>query len=500
MSIDTTTSKKVDIETEQEYSINSIASSFAESFVSNMFGDGIVKEVSMAKLSEYLSNPDSYIQTLSKLAQYYYITTGDVFQLFELTRVLPTLNYKINVTDKSKDYEKNLAKCNKTLKRIKHRQLTRDIISQEISTGTLTGIWLGKKTNPYLHIFENPEKVKPAYRLNGDWVIQFDLQQLDELNDYERDILFRNLEPYVTLSQYNAYQNDTTNPRVRYIDLPQNRTVCLRTHTLSRNQQFGTNWATTGLFDLQHKKKMKDLEKAVANKIISAVAVLTIGHEKLEQYTNLKLNPTLKKKIHSGVKSALEKNQSQGVTVISIPDFAKLEFPEMKSDALEPKKFESINNDISASYGVSTALTNGTTANNSAAKLNLEILYKRIAILLEDIETEVYDKLFQLILPSAVAEDYHMEYDKEPPLTLKDKLDTLSKLHVQEGFSLKAVVDMLPGMDFAEYINQSIYEQEELKLQERIKPYQSSFTNTVDNSDAGRPEVEDADKQGNPSE
>lgn len=477
-----------------------MAAVFAEGFVSNMFSDGIVKEISMAKLNKYLSEPDNYVVTLSKIAQYYYITTGDVFQLFELARALPTLNYKINVTDKSKDYEKNLSKCNKFLKKVKHKQLTRDIISQLISTGTLTGIWLGKKTNPHLYIFENPEKVKPAYRLNGEWVVQFDLQLLDELNDYERDILYKNLSPYVSSADYSAYQKDTSNFSSRYIDLPQDRTICLRTHTLSRNQQHGTNWATTGLYDLQHKKKMKDLEKAVANKIISAVAVLTIGHEKLEQYSNLKLNPTLKKKVHAGVKTALEKNQSRGVTVVSIPDFAKLEFPEMKSDALEPKKFESINNDISASYGVSTALTNGTTSNNSAAKINLEILYRRIALLLEDIETEVYDKLFQLILPVAVSEDYHMEYDKEPPLTLKDKLDTLSKLHVQEGFSLKAVVDMLPGMDFSEYINQSIYEQEDLKLQERIKPYQSSFTNTVDNSDAGRPEVEDEDKQGNPSE
>lgn len=491
------TSKATDIETEQEYSLNQIASVFAEGFVSNMFGDGIVKEVSTKQLYDYLSDPDSYIKEISNLSQYYYITTGEVFQLFELTRSLPTLNYRILATDKTKDYEKNIAKCNKILKKIKHKQLTRDIISQLISTGTLTGIWIGKKSDPYLYLFERPDKVFPAFRLNGDWVIQLDLSWLDELSEYERTILYKNLDPHLTEQIYRDYKVDNSK---RYIDLPQNRTICLRTHTLSRNQKFGTSWATTGLFDLQHKKKMKDLEKAVANKIISAVAVLKIGSEKNLEYANLKLNKTMKKKIHSGVKEALEKNQSQGVTVVTIPEFANLEFPEMKSDALEPKKFESINNDISASYGVSTALTNGTTSNNSAAKINLDILYKRIGILLEDIENEVYAKLFQIVLPVSVADDYQMEYDKEAPLTLKEKSDILMKLHVQEGFSLKAVIDTVPGIEFAEYINQSTYEQEELKLQERIKPYQSSFTNTVDNSDAGRPEVEDADKQGNPSE
>ncbi|MGG1444781.1 hypothetical protein ABE354_22535 [Brevibacillus laterosporus] len=61
------------------------------------------------------------------------------------------------------------------------------------------------------------------------------------------------------------------------------------------------------------------------------------------------------------------------------------------------------------------------------------------------------------------------------------------KLHTQEGFSLKAVIDLMSGLDFNEYVNQSIYEQEEMKLQEKIKPYASAYTATqLDKS--GRPE------------
>lgn len=487
-----------DIETEMDYSINQFAAVFAESFVSNMFGDGIVKDVTMEQLLNYLSEPDNYIKELENVAQYYYITSGEVFQLFDIAKVLPTLNHKITVLNKSKNYEKNLVTCNRLLNKVKHKQLTRDLISQEVSSGTVTGIWLGDKANPHLFIFERPDKAFPAYRLNGDWVIQIDLSWLDEMSSSDREIFFKNLSPYVTEAIYNKYKNSSSESN-QYVELPQERTICLRTHTLKRNQPFGINWSTPGLFDIQHKKKLKDLEKAVANKIISAVAVLTIGHDKIESQTNLKLNPALKKKVHAGVKAALEKNQSKGITVVSIPDFAKLEFPEMKSDALEPNKFNSINNDISSSYGISNALTNGTSANNSAAKINLEILYKKIAVLLEDIETDVYGKLFKLVLPNKDADDYIMEYDKEPPLTLKEKTDYLMKLHIQEGFSLKAVIDSISGMDFTEYYNQSIYEQEVLKLQERIKPYQSSFT-SQGNDNGGRPNVPDENKKGNPTE
>lgn len=481
------TRRSVDVETER--SINEIASSFAEGFVTKMFSDGILQEISMNQLQTYLANPDNYIRELENIANYYYITSGEVFQLFDLAKVLPTLNHKIVVYDKSKNYEKNLMLCNKILNKVKHKQLTRDIISQTISAGTLTGIWLGDKKKPYLYIFDRVDKAFPAYRLNGEWVVQLDLSWLTEMKDIEREVFIKNLSPFVTKQQYETYKGNP-NETNRYVDLPQDRTVSIRTHSLKRNQSHGLNWSLTGLYDLQHKKKLKDLEKSIANKIISAIAVLTIGSDKNDGVqSNLKLNKELKRKIHAGVKAALEKNQSQGVTVVSIPDFADIKFPEMKSDALDPKKFESINSDVTSSYGYSRGLTNGEGGNFASLKMNLDIFYKKIAVLLEDIETEVYAKLFNLILPQSISDEYLMVYDKEPPLTLKEKVDILMKLHSQEGFSLKAVVDLMSGIDFTEYVNQSIYEQDILKLQEKIKPYQSAYTSNG-TSQTGRPEVD----------
>lgn len=479
---------KKDYDFESERQLNEIATAFAEGFVAKLYSDGIVKDITMEQLQQYLSNPDNYIKEMSNLAMYYYISDGTVFQLFDLAKVLPTLNYKIEVYDKTKNYEQNLIKCNKILNKVKHKQLTRDLISQEVSVGTVTGIWLGDKKNPYLYIFEDVTYFYPNYRLNGDWVVSVDLSYLDILNENERDILFKNLYPYITKQMYDEYKNGSSK---RIIDLPQDRTICLRTHTIRRNQKFGINWSTTGLFDLGHKKKLKDLEKAIANKIISAIAVLTIGNkEDPEHFGNLKLNSALKKKIYGGVKAALEKNQTQGVTVIGIPEFADIEFPEMKSDALHPNKFESINNDITSAYGTSNALLNGTGSNYSSAKINLEVFYKKLAVLLEDIETEVYGKLFKIILPASVADDYHMVYDKESPLSAKEKIEILMKLHSQEGFALKPVIDLIDGIDWQPYIEQSLYEQKQLKLPEKIQPYSSAYTSTGDNK-GGRPQNND---------
>ncbi len=167
--------------------------------------------------------------------------------------------------------------------------------------------------------------------------------------------------------------------------------------------------------------------------------------KKNPEYANMKLNPKLKKKIHSGVKAALEKNQQNGVTVVTIPEYADLSFPDVKADGLDGSKFEHINNDIQAGYGISGAILNGNTGNYSTAKLNLDTIYKRLGVLLEDIEQEVYQKLFNLVLPSSQSDNYYLVYDKETPLTLKEKLDVLIKLN-DKGWSIKNVVDHLAGV------------------------------------------------------
>ncbi|MEK4451288.1 hypothetical protein [Paenibacillus sp. FSL L8-0506] len=459
---------------------NSLADEYAYTFSTKMFHDGITSKVSVETIQKYLSNPDNYVIEIEKLGRYYYGSNGDVFQLFDLAKTLPSLNYKINNYDIPKNHDKNLTLINTNLKRVKHKQLTRDIISQTVSSGTFTGIWLGEKKKPFLYIFDRVDMAFPSYMLNGDWVIQLDLSWLTTMKDRDRDIFIKNLTPYVTKNDYDEYKKSLDEDK-RYIDLPQDRTTVVRTHALKRNQSFGTSWMTTGILDLLHKDKLKDLEKSIANKIISAVAVLTIGSSDNPETSYSKISKTVRSNIRKGAKAALDKDKAKEVSLVSLPEFAKIEFPKMAdTDTLDPEKFTAINDDVSSSYGISSTVTRGSGGNYTSGKLNLDIQYKKLGVLLEDIETEVYGKLINLILPSNVSDLYELNYDKEQPLTRKEKTDYLLKVHSQSGFSLKAVIDGIGEIDFEEYVQQSIYEQEELNLPERIKPYSNAYTSTED--------------------
>ncbi|WP_339198547.1 hypothetical protein MKY95_10095 [Paenibacillus sp. FSL P4-0176] len=483
----------IDPSIEREYGANENHLDI-DSFISQMFSKGIVNTVDAKLLKKYFSSPDAYQKEIEGVVQYFYIAYAEVSQMIELVRTLPSLNYKTGVFESSNKHEINLSTINKFMYKIKHKSLTRDIAVQEVVAGSLVGMWMGEKNNLYPVVFDNLKYIYPSHRIQGEWVAVMDLAYFDdlvELNENQKIAQAEAYMKYIPNLNYRKYLTDKTNNDLRYIELPSERTFVLRTRTAKRNQKLGTSWGTTGLMDIIHKDHLKNMEKSVANKIINALAVLTVGSEKNSKYANLELRKDVKRKIHQGVKNGLDKNDANGVTLLTIPEFANLVFPDMKSEALDPDKFDSVNTDIQSSYGLSPAILNGTGSNFSSAKLNLEIMYKRIGVLLEDIEREVYGKLLNLILPNKEKDNYYIEYDKNMPISGDKRLEMLYKLH-SEGFAVKPIIDTLEGLNFNEYTEQSMHELEILKLQEKIKPYATSHTSSS-SVDSGRNELSDSE-------
>lgn len=448
-----------------------------------MYQSGVLKDIDEKTLQKYLSNPEMHKRELEKYAMYQYISNGDIFQLFDLTRVLPNLNYKVKTLKTNGRSDKHTLEIRRCLKDINHKELTRDILSQTITAGTLVGVWVGKentrdKENPYLIIFDDLEYFFPARRKNGKWTVWADLSYFNSVADLDTKIdMLTNLNPYITVEDYENYLN--MGEAYRYIEFPIERSVCIRTHTLKRNQRFGIPWNTQAIYDIKHKEKLRNLEKVASNKVMNAVAVLTLGIDGGES-TYKKLGEKLTRSIFNTVKKGLMENKEGEASVVGLPEFAKLEYPSQKTDLLDPEKMESVTVDINNSTGVSRTLSTGTGGNYASAKLNLDILFDRIGELLEVIESEVYNKLIQIILPSTVNKDYYLEYEKTYPLSNSEKATIYQKL-ASMGYSLRPLIELL-GQDFDEYIENSIYEIETLKLREKVIPPLTSYTITDNES------------------
>lgn len=483
-----------DLSPEELQSIESLSS------VLNNFSNGILEDIGIEDLQEYLSNPERNKDKLEKYAMYQYITEGDIFQLFDLIRVLPNLNYKIETLKPNMRKDNHIIEIRKVLKDINHKELTRDLLSQVVTSGTVVGLWVGRenqksKDTPYLIVFDNLEYFFPARRINGKWTVWCDLSYFDSTlvsKDKKYEII-NNLSPYVTIKDYDNYKKN--GEEYRYIEFPVERSVVLRTHTLKRNQRFGIPWNTQAIYDIKHKEKLRNLEKVASNKVMNAVAVLTLGLKDSQDSTYKKLGEKITRSVFNNVKKGLVENKDGEASVVGLPEWAKLEYPDQKTDVLDPDKIETINEDINNSTGIPRTLTNGTSGNYASAKLALEIIHSRIGELLENIESEVYNKLLKIILPKSVGDYYYFEYEKSYPLSNKEKVDTLIKLHGL-GYSLKPVIDML-GLDFTDYVNQSVYEIETLKMREKIYPPLSTYTATSDDVGAVMKDNIDSELNGN---
>lgn len=456
------------------------------SFTSNLFTEGVTNEVSMDTIKQWLASPQRYKKELEKYAIYQYISNGDIFQLFDLMRILPKLNYSIKTLKLNNKNDEYSLDCRRAMKEINHKELTRDILSQTISSGTLCGIWVGglpnkkkNKTNetPYPILFNDLEYFFPARRKRGKWTVWCDLSYFTDMNevDYKQDLL-EELNPYITEKMLNDYADNSEN---RYVEFPIERTICIRTHVLRRNQRFGLPWNTPAIKDIKHQEKLKNLEKVAANKVMNAVSVLTIGNDKdPETYGWKAIGKPTRNNIAKNVKTGLNTNKEGEASVVILPEFCNLEQKAPQTNVLNPDKFQSINSDIGNDTGVARTLTNGQGGNYAGANLNLEIIYNRISELLETIEVEVYNKLFQIILPNKIGKDYYLEYEKGYPLSTAEKAKMFKELHML-GYSLKPLIELL-GEDFDDYVENSIYEIENMNLRDKIKPPMSTYTMSGD--------------------
>lgn len=406
--------------------------------------------------------------------------------MYDLFFCLPELNYSIKDYERLDSYKEDIAKIKMALeKTINHTQLTRELLVQLRHRGTVLGTWLGDKREPYFHVFDNLDYIYPygIYK-NYGMVGVFDLEYVDTLKEEQKEVLFNTLSPLITKKIYEKWKNCSDSKKkkeLQLVVLPPEKSLVARIKVLGRNQRLGLPSGTSAIVDLQHKQKMKELERAIADKIIRALAIVKMRGK---DDNGNEVKSLTRKKVFREVKNVLEKsnNSKTGITVVGLPDFATFEYPDVKGgdDLLDPKKYDSINNDITTSIGISPVLLNGTGGNYASANINLDMIYREEAVMLEQIET-IYNQLIVIALGKKKGKNYKFEYNKQPPLSKTDKLNTLKTL-VDKGYALRPLIEMV-GLDYESYIQESLYEIEEQELRKRIIPPLSTYTTTKKDTD-----------------
>ena len=196
-----------------------VIDTFTNGYVMDLISSNI-KTIKIETLQNWFSNPDKYMENISNLLTYYYITNGDINNLYNMIFTLPRLDYKIVCYEKTDTYEKDMIKIKKALDKVGYKRLTRDLIVQEAHEGTCIATWLGNSNNPYLYIFEDLKYVFPYGRSKGNMIAVFDLDMMSKMEAVERKAIYENLKPLVTEKKYLAWKNATNKEikdNLRYI-------------------------------------------------------------------------------------------------------------------------------------------------------------------------------------------------------------------------------------------------------------------------------------------
>lgn len=448
----------------------------SKTITKGLFSKGIVKGLTPEQLENYLRNPDLNQGIIGDIADYYYLSNGEVRSLIDTVESLPSMQHRIKVLEKDDDTENNLKNLNKYLHKINHKKISRGIMKQVYTKGSVVGLWVGrgKKLSPF--ILPDEKYYKVIKDLEGKFRVVLDLNWFVALDSSLLELYLTQLQGIVKPSDFENYRLDELGNR--YVLVPVERSFVINHGTTSVNQTVGASSVLPALQDILHKKTLKDVERTVANKVINAVAVLTMGQnskqgEKQRDYDDIPL--PLIRSIHGAVKEALAQGGTDGLSLVSIPNFTKLEFPDVKVDGLGDGKFKQTDSDIEKGLGLSPTILNGQGSNVGIANLHLDLFYRKLAVILEDIEYEVYNKLFNLLVKGGQKDNFYMEYDKERPLTLREKIEQQNKLN-DKGWSSRHLIESI-GFDFNEYLEQTVYENEVLKLNTQLLiPPRTSYT------------------------
>ena len=360
-------------------------SDFTMGWISESNRSDAFATISDDDIDKWLSNPNTYYAEIINLMKYLAISDSNIYQLYQILTSLPTLNYKvhtINVDKKTKD--KDITLINNSLVKIRYKQLSRELLMQGNVEGTVVAMWLGGKSNPYLHIFSNLKYVFPAFRRKGEWVCVCDMAWFDEMQEAERMYIFEELSPYITQNDYDNYKKNQA--EFQYKELDPKRTCVIRFGAMSRNQRLGIPSGTQVIKDIRHKQVLKDLDESISANVIDKIPVLQIG-------SNEKPNETIPKKVRRNIGSSvfkvLQGSKTEGkLGLITIPEYCNLTFLESDTDemdGLDEAKYQTVNNDISSGLGISSALLSGS-GNGSVVKYNLETLYRKIASQLDELD------------------------------------------------------------------------------------------------------------------
>lgn len=433
---------------------------FTLSGLANSWGtSATLNDVSIRDLHRWQKNPVQYNKELRNLALYYYGQKGIITDVYEMYKTLPNLNSSIFCNNpKGEKYKEYMEKISEFESFLNNPIVIRNVIFEALF-GTAVGYIRNKKHVQILDL----NIYKPVRKINNRWQVQCDLSYFES----HKGLI--DSQPKEVVRAYNKYKTSKDRNSYRYYDLDINNTFVIKIRSKD-NEPFGRPIAMSAFDDLLHKELLKEAEKAIIDRLVSQLITIKLGEGGEKGY-----HPTKEQqqKVYNAVKTILDDEDKSKIKFAGIPFWAEIDTLKVDLGIFDEKKYIQIDKDILVDLGVSAILSQGQGGSYSSGDMNVQIFFQKIFEIVEQIEEEIFNVQYKQIVND---KEYTFKKKFSRAITLgnSDRIKSLKEL-VDMGFSVKFLLDEL-GINFEEYVKQTMYEQDTLDLPNQIRPYMKSYT------------------------
>lgn len=457
------------------------------------YGDVVYRHASIEEVYKWQNNPVRYNKELRDLAMYYYGQKGIVMQTINMLKNLHNLNSNLKVSDPNHpNIEEDMAKVREFDKFINKKTIIRDILFDTFNLGTCIYY---NHNNKWIQTLDL-DLYLPKRLINGRWEVEIDMiklttESVSNIDRYPHDKYPQNLKPNEYVNEQpdevrRAFDRFRSNPSAdnRYYKLNISKTGVIKLNS-RQNDRYGRPYAMSAFDDLFHKEMIREAERSVINRIVDEIMVLKLGESGKETDGKFKPNSHQRKVMYDAIKQILYR-KDDGYKLLGIPWWAELDKIETDFSIFNNKKHEEVDSDILTSLGVQMIFNTREGSSYQAGQLNLNVLFSSIFSVLEQIEQELFNYNYRLLVSDG--NDVVRVFNRSTAIDSKDKIAVFTALK-DIGGALKPLLDEI-GYDFGDYITQAEYEQEVLRLPEKFKPYQTSYTTSQSTQESNTDESE----------
>ena len=474
----------------------------------SIFGLDIFGLISADDMSEMIKNPMTNNKILRELSNQLYSANGLYTQCVDYCTSLPTLDYVIIPSGKSKSKRKsNKTLMDSTLKTISHKVLMRDALFKSMIDGvafyyvdfTKKKIDNNKSFTDYeienileindlgMNASVIPLPVnytKIIGRKNSHYVLAFNLDYFKGLNPTELKRKLR-LYPKEIKKKWEEYNKSNTNKN--WIALDDTKTIVSKVRS-KMEEAWGRPLCLAAIKNIMYASYFKDTKQALLGQINNRIIYQTFPEG--EKKGSCALTEKQQANQHAIVKNAiLTKNQRNSTSFFSVAAGTKIQDIKVDTDIFDEKNESKLQDDIGLDLGfMANLLTGSSSGSYSAQANNLQLLLSEVFMWIEPIALEIA-KVINTNVIKDKNNSVEIYYLPCSIITRKDFTNQMKDLYLQGKGSLTAWIAST-GFNSDAYLTLMDMELEE-GFDDKYQPHPTSFTiSKNDQKEGGAPEVE----------